>query len=105
MHSFVKSMIKLGLKDIYPKNKIHENHGFKSCQNGRDVVFLKKGQLINISEASHRSHFGLVSYSDHWYLIGSTGLDDKSVQFYLYLGLSTDGQLPNDYKDKLLWVN
>ncbi len=86
-----------------PANELYENHGFESCPYGNDVASLKKGVHVNISEMSHRSHFGLVSYTDHWYLTGSAKLDNKQISFYFYLGLTTDGKPPVNYKEKLVW--
>jgi len=89
-------------KDL-PVNELYENHGFESCPYGTDVASLPKGAEIRVSEISHRSHFGLVSYTDHWYFIGSTNTNGKTVNFYYYLGLTTDGRPPENYKDHLLW--
>ena len=86
-----------------PKNELYENHGFKSCPFGKDVASLKIGAKVSIDEASYREHFGLVSYTDHWYLVGSTNVNDTKVHFYFKLGLTTDSRPPNDFKDKLLW--
>ncbi|QYJ72347.1 hypothetical protein K0H59_04630 [Shewanella sp. FJAT-51649] len=86
-----------------PVNELYENHGFESCPLGVDVASLIKGTEIKVSEASHRSHFGLVSYTDHWYFVGSADIGGKMVSFYYYLGLTTDGKPPANYKDNLLW--
>lgn len=86
-----------------PVNELYENHGFKSCPYGMDVASLLKGAEIKVSEVSHRSHFGLVSYTDHWYFVGSAVIDGKTVNFHYYLGLTTDGKPPANYKDNLLW--
>ncbi|MDC9522696.1 hypothetical protein PSH55_16440 [Pseudoalteromonas sp. Angola-31] len=86
-----------------PVNELYQNHGFKSCPRGMDVASLLKGAEIKVSEASHRSHFGLVSYTDHWYFVGSADIGSKTVSFYYYLGLTTDGKPPANYKDNLLW--
>ncbi|EGM70296.1 hypothetical protein SOHN41_01704 [Shewanella sp. HN-41] len=89
-------------KDL-PVNELYENHGFKSCPRGTDVAFLPKGTEIKVSKASHHSHFGLVSYTDHWYFVGSAYTGGETVSFYYYLGLTTDGKPPASYKDNLLW--
>ncbi|MCX2778967.1 hypothetical protein [Microbulbifer thermotolerans] len=86
-----------------PENELYENHGFKSCPLGTDVAYLLKGAEIKVSEVSHRSHFGLVSYTDHWYFVGSADIGGKTVSFYFYLGLTTDGKPPENYRDNLLW--
>ncbi|WP_182725398.1 hypothetical protein [Pseudoalteromonas sp. SG43-3] len=86
-----------------PVNELYENHGFKSCPRGMDVASLLKGAEIKVSEASHSSHFGLVSYTDHWYFVGSADIGGKMVSFYYYLGLTTDGKPPVNYKNNLLW--
>lgn len=86
-----------------PVNELYENHGFKSCPRGTDVASLIEGAEIKVSEASHRSYFGIVSYTDHWYFVGSADTGGKTVSFYYYLGLTTDGKPPVNYKDNLLW--
>jgi hypothetical protein len=86
-----------------PNNMMYENNGFKLCPRGKHVASINKGVKVTISEASYRSHFGVVSYTDHWYLIGSTDIENKQINFYIYLGLTTDGKPPNDYINKLLW--
>ena len=86
-----------------PNNELYENHGFESCPHGKDVASLKKGEKISIDEVSYREHVGLVSNTDHWYLVGSTITNGRNIHFYFYIGLTTNSRPPNDFKDKLFW--
>jgi len=85
-----------------PKYRIIKNNGFEKCPLGEHINSLQKGEVVHITSASHRSHWGLF-HSDHWYLVGSAIVNGKKHNFYNYLGLTTNGLPPDRVETVVLW--
>ena len=80
-------MSEVRLQKAYPSIVLLKNNGFEKCPLGEHITSLQKGEVVHITSASHRSHWGLF-HSDHWYLVGSAILNGKKHNFYNYLGFN-----------------